>query len=329
LLSALQSSFGGFVVSELESADLTVARRSVLLDTIDPDPDQNFTDAVPTPGGDETPPREGLPPDYRMRADTHYVDALLTRRTDAPDRARPSAGGRGTLDPLVPGEWRDRRESRDRRSDRVLAQLADDLATIESAAGLLGAARSPMAQRAGTDVVRAHAWRAAWLLRANAIVGGTHRSQFRARSLSSVLGQLREGFAAECRMTEFALQVHAAEYEATVTIDEPALVAGLTGAVLAMLGLAAQAEGAVVKVTAVTLTGELRTIEVSADDVVVRAHTSARFFDTSWSDRPGGWLAGLAAATAKAVAAQHGGDATFVARERRGGVLRLTLNRTA
>jgi hypothetical protein len=315
-------------VSEFESPDLSVARRSVILDTLDQHAD--LADLPPAPG-DPSPSREGLPAGYRMRAETHYVDALLSRRADALSgpHARPALKEPLPLDAAdPPGEWRDRRESRERRGDRVLAQLADDVTAIEAAAGLLTADASPLARRASADLIHAHAWRAAWLIRANAILGNGHRSQFRPRPLGALLDRLRDGFAAECRMTGLAVQVHAGECHATVTVDEPALVAGLTGAVLATLGVIGQTDGAAITLTAVTLAGELRTIEVAQDDVAVPPQASARFFDASWSDRPGGWMAGLGAATAKAVAHQHGGDAVFTAREGRGSTLRLNLNRT-
>src|SRR5438477_5846472 len=52
--------------------------------------------------------REGLPPSYRMRADRHYVDQLISRSADAPirmisieqiDDGRTDAAGE--LEPLV------------------------------------------------------------------------------------------------------------------------------------------------------------------------------------------------------------------------------------
>lgn len=316
-------------MSDFESADLTVARRRVILDTIDRDPEEPLTNLGP-PEGHEPPPREGLPGSYRMRADAHYVDTLLSRRAEA-IAARPAGSTPPDSHPAVPnvpGEWRDRRESRERRTERVLMQLAEDVATIESAAGLLDAGASPMARRASADLIRAHAWRAAWLIRANTILAGTHRSQVHSSSIAALLLRVREGFAAECRVTGVALQVQAPDAQAAVMVDEPALVAGLSGALVATLGLLTPEDGTVVKVTAVTLAGELRTIDVSQDAMAVPATVAARFFDASWSDRPGGWLAAVGAATAKAVAAQHGGDATFVARDRRGGTLRLTFNRT-
>ena len=41
------------------------------------------------------------------------------------------------------------------------------------------------------------------------------------------------------------------------------------------------------------------------------------------SDRPGGWVAGLGASAARAIAQQQGGSAVFLAGERRGTTIRL------
>jgi hypothetical protein len=55
-----------------------------------------------------------------------------------------------------------------------------------------------------------------------------------------------------------------------------------------------------------------------------RMRADARFFDLSWSDRPGGAAAAIGAAAARAVAERHGGDATFVAGAAPGSTVRLT-----
>ena len=58
--------------------------------------------------------------------------------------------------------------------------------------------------------------------------------------------------------------------------------------------------------------------------MLVSPGRSARFFDSAWTDRPGGWFAGLGATVAKVVAQQHGGDAVLLAGERRGSTLKIT-----
>jgi hypothetical protein len=281
---------------------------------------------TPTNPGQKKLEREGLPAGYRMRADAHYVDELTSRRSDRVHTDQPRGGQKFSdmLEAEPPPDPRDRRE-RDRRSDRVMAQLAEDLATIESAATMLSGDGAPMARRVSVDLIKVQAFRASWLLRTKALLDGTHQADFRARRLGAVLGRVRDGFAAESRLTGIALQIHAAEWNAAVTVDEAALVAGLTGAVIATLGLVGQSEYAAIRVTANVTDGDLDSIEITQEDAAVPPSTASRFFDASWQERPGGWSAGFGASVARIVAQQHGGDAIFVVGERRGSTIRLKM----
>jgi hypothetical protein len=66
---------------------------------------------------------------------------------------------------------------------------------------------------------------------------------------------------------------------------------------------------------------------VTQDEVLVTPSEGGRFFDASWTDRPGGWIAGLGASVARAAAQQHGGDAVFLADEQHGSTVRLQFSR--
>jgi hypothetical protein len=267
-----------------------------------------------------TPEREGLPPSYRMRADAHYVDQLSTSRRGDRAGAEPARAGGLDADAAEASD-------RERMRARVMAKLTEDLATIGAAATLLSGDASPMARRLNTDLIRAEAWRASWLVRAQAILDGGHQGHPRPRQLGSVLERVRQGFAPECRLNGVSLHVNASDWNMAVTVDEPALAAGIAGAVIATLGLVGRLEGASITLTAEALTGDLRTIEVAQEDVSVPTSATLRFFEAGWAERPGGWLAGVGAATARAVAQLNGGTATLLVGERRGTIVRLTLAR--
>jgi hypothetical protein len=266
-----------------------------------------------------------------MRADAHYVDQLTARRetvhTDAPRAARRT----DSVDAAVAD--RDRRDPRelerdvhavrDPRLEWLLTHLLDEVATIQSSAALLSGAAATLARRANVDAIRAHAWRAAFLLQAQALVEGLHRVQLRPRPLAGVFGHLRDGFLPECRLTGLDLQLIATDWNSTVAIDEPALVTAATGAILATMALLPDASGSAIKVSATTLAGELRTLDVVQDEAAVPVSVSAVFFDPTWPDRPGGNVAALGAASVKAVAALHGGEAVFMAGARRGSTVRI------
>src|SRR5690606_24175608 len=131
--------------------------------------------------GIRKPEREGLPPGYRMRADAHYVDQLTARRAERADRQDDDAP--------------------ERVGDKVLAHLSEDITSIGSAAGMLTADASPLARRVSIDLIKAQSWRAGWLLRAAALLDNTPRPAARPRPIGPILAQVRDGFAAECRLT--------------------------------------------------------------------------------------------------------------------------------
>ncbi len=303
-------------MSEIDPADASLGRRA-LPETFTPD----LVDAPVPPRKAE---REGLPPGYRMRADAHYVDQLTSRRgqSDGPRATRDA----DALDLDTAGDAR--REARDRKSDRAFAALAEDLATIESAAALIGEDSSPLARRVSLDLIRAHAWRASWLLKAQALVDHPSRASFRPRSLAPLLLKVRDGLAAECRLSGTTLEVQALDWQASYPVDESGLITGVTGAVMATLGLMGPAEGGAVKLTLVGV-GDAPTIEIGQDAVAVRASVAQRFLDPAWADRPGGWTAALGAAAARTAAHQHGGSASFTLGDVRGSILRLILARGA
>lgn len=312
-------------MSEINPADIGVSGGSPNLS----DEFSSETANVETPTPTRKPEREGLPSGYRMRADSHYVDQLLTPRAGSPEGARGSrravvAPPDAPVEAPETGVARERRETRDLRTERLLVQLSEDLATVESSVATLTSGASPTARRVMLDVLRSHTWRAAWLVRAQTLSEGPARMSARARPIGNVLSRLREGFAAECRLNSLTLHVHAPDWNAAVTVDEQELMTGLTGAILSTIGLLGDSDGATVKVTASATGGELRVVEISQDEAVVPAPVAGRFFDPAWAERPGGWVSGFGAWTARTVAQRHGGDAALLTGDRRGSTMRLT-----
>jgi hypothetical protein len=282
---------------------------------------------------EEKPDREGLPSSYRMRADTHYVDLLTSRRevrAHAEPRTEPTmvadpraaTTGRGSEPPERGGAG----EPRNRRGDRVLDQLADDLATLQSAVVLIAGERSALARRVGVDLIHSHAWRASWLLRAHQILEGQRPAQMRPHPIGPIFQQIRDGLDAECRLTGSQLHVSVCDWNEVVDVDEDGLAAGVTGAVLATLGLSGDREALSVRISATVTGGELSAIEVTQDTVRVGPMLSGRFFDMSWIDRPGGRTASLGAAIAHAIGHRLGGDVVFFASDRSGSTIRFTFH---
>lgn len=304
-------------MSEFDPADVAVSGRRSLPETYTDVPDDN------APAGPTRREREGLPPGYRMRADAHYVDQLTTRRTDRPgaetfSRIAARTGERVAVERTAG----DAPVQIDRRSDQLLAELAEEIGTIESAVALLGGEASPMARRVSIDLIRAQTWRAGWLLRAHALINGQHRGRLQPRPLGPILSQVRDGFAAECRLSGIALHVRLPDWTASATVDEKALIAGLAGAVVWTLALVGQAEGAVVTLTAAVDAGQVKSIEVSQDAVM----TPGPADNPRQRQVPDDWTATLGASVARTVAQQHRAEAAFLVGDRRHSTVRFTFS---
>jgi hypothetical protein len=257
----------------------------------------------------KTAEREGLPPSYSMRADAHYVDQLSSRIPDAPPRA-PAAG--------APQRVKDA---------EIANQMLAAIATIQSAATLASDDGSPLVRRVALDLIRASAWRASWQMRAAGVLDQTHRWQFRPRLVGAILSRVRDGFAADGRLRGVEVAMHVADWNAAADLDEEALVAAVSGAVVAIAGLMEGVESPQVHVNARAVSESDLILEVTQDAVAIDPADGDRFFDAMRPDRIGGRLAALGAAVARAVAQRHAGDAAFVV-DARGCTVRLTLRRS-
>jgi len=303
-------------VSEFNPADIGVSRPSLS----DPRVEESG-DAIPVDEQTKR-EREGLPQSYRMRADKHYVD-LLTSHPPRVERggatAEPARWQRRATDVAAAEDLRD---PLDPRGERLLSELSEDLATIASAAALLATDPGAMARRVNVDLIRAQAWRASWLLRARALLSGGVRARIQPHQLGGLLGQVRDGFAPECRLTGASIVVNVPAWDATVAVDAEAVVTGVSGAVVWTLGVIGQTEGTAITVSAAVEDGQLSVIEVTQD--------SAFGHDPMSRNAPGGapsadeWAARLGASAAKAAARLHEADAAFLAGDGRGSTVRFT-----
>lgn len=303
-------------MSEIEPSDLTIGRRNVQDKSSADHPESPVTPASARPE------REGLPTSYRMRADAHYVEQLMSRR----ERAERADAPRLQTGHVEVAEH-ESTELRDRRSDRVLGQVSEEIGTITSAAAMLAADGSPLARRVGLELIRAQAWRASWLLKASVFVDGRHRGLVKPMPLGSLIEQLRQGLTPECRLAGVGLQLHAAEAHTTVAVDAALVTTGVTGAVIATLGLMGESEGSTIRIILEVSGHDLRAIDVTQDLVSLPAAAALRFFDPTWSDRPGGWTAAMGALSARAAAQHAGGGAVLVPGDKRGSTVRLSLAR--
>ncbi len=332
--------------------------------------------------------REGLPPGFRMRHDSHYVDQL-TGRAGAPqvrfipigdidasktidaDETGPlarSIARHGVLQPLLvrPRAGRFELNARARRlaaaaaaglsevpcvvhhadeqrarmlaeaeslrhvdpielpppspadnSATWLAELWQSCSAIGSCLLLLGERDAVLRDRVALDLVRTEVHRATRLVRCLSALTTDVPLAVAPVSLASALDQALESFAAERRLSGANLVVEREEGPFDVRADPDWLAAALSAAVGGMLALVQTGRNPALAVR-VARSARGLTVEITQQSVSVPAWAIARFFDVAWSDRPGGYQAGVELAAARKLAERHGGGAEAAAAEHGG-----------
>ena len=184
--------------------------------------------------------------------------------------------------------------------------IADHLASIGKCADMCGAGGS--LQRQTLDLLKAHAWRAARLIDArNLIVGGPCASP-RERSLASILDEVAEGFSTECRLAGVTIRADVREPMSSAGLHDNQLVAGVSGALLAVLPLVEHAVRPSIVIKASNSNSHEVVVEVLQNSTPVAQHVAEDFFA---GDRRGDDAARVGARAAKALADAHDGHATF------------------
>ena len=333
--------------------------------------------------------REGLPPQYRMRADRHYVDQLAAS-SGQPVRLIPIAeleavplGGvslqpllesirrHGILHPLLVRRTesgyeviagRKRLHAASTLQLRVVPCLLQDVSRAEASAlaaadnlhiasedvadkvdfeGLdrllvshaaavrhcaeLSGADAPLNAPA-LDLLRAHAWRTSRLLDAWGFARNASVTSSRERPLVAILADIVDGFGPECRVSGVTIRLEASD-GALPAFDEGSILAGVSGALFAMLPLVASANHPTVTVRPSTSMGADVTIQLAQTSSSVPAHVAHDFFKAD-SSRPGGITAAVGALAARALARAHRGQAVFESLPQ-GGRLSISMERSS
>jgi hypothetical protein len=201
--------------------------------------------------------------------------------------------------------------------------IATHVATIRSCADIGGAVirDAGLLNRSAHDLLKAHAWRAAQLLAAADVISESLSAGGLApqaeRAIATMVDEVIDGFAPEARLGGIVIRSDIKEALSSSGLNHRQLVTGLIGALMATLPLVDQAvrPSVTIKASATSANGAAGVLfEVIQTDAPVDPRLVKEFFqDDSLIERPGGYAATLGALVAKAVAAQHGGDATFEA----------------
>jgi len=302
-------------------------------DEVDGDLDDDEGDAASDPDGeaDAVPDlsagaparvREGLPPSYRMRAEPHYVEALVDRSLPAPDPPAPlpvpapeAAPGVEVTGPTPAASLA-----------VAAASLADAFDAIQAALRDVPLRGRPLRDRVAIELARAEATRGRWLADAAVVLQVEPLPALDEVDLLGILAGVFEAFGPENRLSGGAAALALPEGTCPVFGDERLLTTAL-GALLAAVHALIEDRGDARKVRVALgprREAATRTIEVSQAAVRLPAAAYARFFDADWAGHPAGPSGALLLAAARKIALAHGGSLDIAAQA--GGGSRLVLS---
>ena len=274
--------------------------------------------------------REGLPPSYRMRAEPHYVEALVERSLAAfePDVPPPvPAAPVSTPSPLpvAPAAPPDPVVTSAALTVAATA-LADAFDAIQAALRDVPLRGRPLRDRVAIELARAEATRGRWLADAAVVLQVEPLPALDEVDLLRLLGHVFEAFGPENRLSGGAAAMPLPAGTCPVFGDERLLTTAL-GAILAAVRALIEDRGDARKVSVALgprREAATRTIEVCQTAVRLPASAYARFFDADWADHPAGTSGALLLAAARKIAGAHGGGLEVSPLE--GGGSRLVLS---
>jgi signal transduction histidine kinase len=207
-----------------------------------------------------------------------------------------------------------------------LQELGQSLGAVGSCLHLLAERDTALRDRVALDLVRTEVHRAGRLVQGLRLLAQDPALSETGVSLVSAFDQVAEGFLPERRLSGVSMTIEPADGAHRVHADPEWLAAGLSGALGGMLALVQTARSAslTVKISS-SASGSSVVLQIEQSGVTVPAWAIGRFFDTEWTDRPGGFQAAVELAAARRVAELHHGGLEIVAGDRSGCKLVLVL----
>lgn len=252
-------------------------------------PQENFNEILDSiaPSAKPRAVRQGLPTEYRMRHDAHYVEELGARAS----AARPEHPL--TL-PTVPAA-------------AALRDLCQEFEGLASCFNLIQQGARPLRERLGVTLAKIGVQRSIRYAQYLRLLMEDQHVSRRDIRLDDLVRQALGDFKEELRLTESTLVVDLPDSPLAAQGDAGLLMSGIRGCIGAAVALI-ELSGmpADLHVTAFA-SGDTLQCEVRQDVYAVDTHQLTRLFDMESSDRPGGRMMAVALSAARRVAQLHGG----------------------
>jgi hypothetical protein len=188
----------------------------------------------------------------------------------------------------------------------VGALLEQSLSTLMACSTALGAVSSTLTRGGVTELVRAEAWRASCLSTSQRLLSGNVPLTASLTAVARVVDTVADAFGPELRVRAASIEVEIPK-ALSVPVDAQILSAAIANAIFLTLGVLDGRQGAAISVTASPSDAGAVSILVSQQHAGVVDTWASRAFDESWTARPGGEMAYVAAQTIQAAAELHGG----------------------
>jgi hypothetical protein len=207
-----------------------------------------------------------------------------------------------------------------------LQELSQSFGAIGSCLHLLAERDTALRDRVALDLVRTEVHRASRLVQGLRLLAQDPTLSETGVSLVTALDQVAEGFVPERRLSGVSLTIEPADGAHRVHADPEWLAMGLSCALGGMLAFVQTARSAslTVKISS-SSSGSSVMLQIAQSGVTVPAWAIGRFFDTEWTERPGGFQAAVELAAARRVAELHHGGLELVTGDRGGCKLVLVL----
>ena len=254
-------------------------------------PQEDFSELIDSIGAPPVKPRsirQGLPTEYRMRHDSHYVDELAARSSTARSEQTPPPPA------SVP-------------TTAALRDLCQEFEGLASCFNLIQQGARPLRERLGVTLAKIGVQRSIrYAQHLRLLLETTHPSRREVR-LEELMRQVFGEFKEELRLTESTLSVNLPDSSLLLQGDAALLMNGIRaclGTAIALVELSGTAADIHVAAFAA---GDRLHCEFRQDAYTLDTPQLARLFDMESTDRQGGRTIAVALGAAKRVAQLHGG----------------------